>query len=258
MKATLFDSSGKKKSEINLPKIFGNKVRPDLVQKYFEADKLIQPYSPYERAGQEYSASGKIRHRRHRWKSHYGRGIARVPRKTMWRRGTQFYWVGATAPGTRGGRRAHPPKGIGKEKKINKKEIQLAFSSAFSATAIPKFVESRYSSLDKAPHVPAVIDVLPKKTKDMISTVKKIFSDASDLAFKKKTVRPGRGSSRGRKYKSNAGLLVLTGEKEKAKISGLDIKSINDVAIADLYPLGRLVLYTQKAIDELQKQEEKK
>jgi len=258
MKATLFDSSGKKKSEINLPKTFSAKVRTDIVQKYFETNKLVQPYSPYERAGQEYSAAGRIRHRRHRWGSHYGRGISRIPRKTMWRRGTQFYWVGATAPGTRGGRRAHPPKGIGKEKKINKKEMIIAFNSAFSATAIPKFVESRYSRLDKAPHVPAVIESIPSKTKDVISTIKKIFADASELAFKKKTVRPGRGSSRGRKYKSNAGLLVLTGEKEKVKVSGLDIKPINDVTIADLYPLGRLVLYTQKAIEELQKQEEKK
>ena len=127
MKTTLYTIEGKKKGDVEVPKIFSSIIRKDIVAKYFELNKFIHPYSSDPKAGQKYSASGKIRHRRHRWKSHYGRGISRSPRKTLWRRGTQFYWIGATAPGSRGGRQAHPPKGIGKEKKINNEGTQVRY-----------------------------------------------------------------------------------------------------------------------------------
>jgi large subunit ribosomal protein L4e len=181
MKAKLFSSQGESKGEIDLPELFNTKPRFDLVQKFFEADKLTQPYSPDPKAGRQHSASGTISHKRHDWKGHYGRGISRIPRKTMWRRGTQFFWIGAEVSGTRGGRRAHPPKGIGKERKINKKEIQLVINSALAATANPDLITKRYETLDKPPEAPIVIESLPKKTKDLISTLKKIFSISSHL-----------------------------------------------------------------------------
>jgi len=106
MKATLYNSEGTKKSTVDLPKIFETRIREDIVAKYFESDKFIQPYAAKLKAGMRQSASGTISHKRHDWKGHYGRGISRIPRKTMWRRGTQFFWVGANAPGTRGGRKA--------------------------------------------------------------------------------------------------------------------------------------------------------
>ena len=46
-------------------------------------------------------------------------------------------WVGAFAPGTVGGRRAHPPKSEKIwSKKINKKENAKAIRSAISATLL--------------------------------------------------------------------------------------------------------------------------
>lgn len=254
MKTTLYDSNGKQNGSIELPRVFAMRVREDIAKKYFEADKLIQPYSPFIRAGLRQSASGTISHMRHDWKGHYGRGISRIPRKTMSRRGTQFFWVGANIPGTRGGRKAHPPKGIGKEKKMNKKEIQLAINSAIAATANKNLVLKRYSSLSKIEHVPFVISSLPEKTKSLIEAIKNIFGENSGLALGKKTVRAGKGKSRGRKYKSNAGVLIITSTDEKTKFSGRDIKKINEIAISDLWPLGRLTIYTQKALGELGKE----
>ncbi|MBU0761167.1 MAG: 50S ribosomal protein L4 [Nanoarchaeota archaeon] len=251
MKTTLYSSDGKKKSQIELPKIFEIRVRKDIVQKYFEADKFIQPYSSNPRAGLRQSASGTISHKRHDWKGHYGRGISRVPRKTMSRRGTQFIWVGANIPGSRGGRRAHPPKGIGKEKKINKKEIQLAMNSAIAATAQKDFVLKRYFSLEKIENIPFVIESLPKKTKELAQAMKNILGKSFALAFKKKAVRAGKGKLRGRKYKSSAGALLIISEKENVKFSGVEVKTVGDISIADLYPLGRLTIYTHKAIKEL-------
>lgn len=253
MKAQLYDVKGKKKKEVELPAIFNQKVRADIVAKYFESEKLIQPYNPGLESGKRHSASGTISHQRHRWGGHYGKGISRVPRKTMWRRGTQFFWIGAEVASVRGGRRAHPPKGIGKEKKINKKEVKLAYDSAFAATAHLDFVAKRYESLDeKSIKVPVIIENVEKmKTKEAIAMFKEIFGKTFELVMKRKTARAGRGSRRGRKYKMNAGLLLVKANDEKIKMKGVDVKSVDEVMIADLYPLGRLTAYTEKALVEL-------
>jgi len=254
MKATLYNIEGKKKGEIELPKIFDTNIREDIVAKYFEVSKFIQPYASDPEGGKKHSASGTISHKRHDWKGHYGRGISRAPRKTMWRRGTQFYWIGAEVSGTRGGRRAHPPKGVGKEKKINKKEVKIAINSAFAATGNEKYIINRYGSLDKlGVKIPVVIEsnLSSVKTKDMIKMLNDIFGDVSYLVFKNKKVRAGKGKVRGRKYKSNAGLLFMKGKNEKIKIKGVDIKSVYEISISDLYPLGRLTVYTEKALEEM-------
>tara|TARA_Y100000034_G_scaffold63843_2_gene77193 strand:- start:15215 stop:16006 length:792 start_codon:yes stop_codon:yes gene_type:complete len=262
MKSTLYTSEGKKKSSLDLPKLFDIQIRSDLVDKYLQATKflLTQAYSPDPKAGRKHSASGTISHKRHDWKGHYGRGISRIPRKTMWRRGTQFYWVGAEVSSARGGRRVHGPKLIKRLRKINKKEIQLAMNSALASTASQDFVASRYSSLEKAPEIPMVIESLPQKTKSLVLALKSIFPNLDSLIFKNKTVRAGKGKLRGRKYKSSAGLLIITAPEEKTKLSGFDIQSTDSLTIQDLYPLGRLTLYTQKAIDSLEQKpkEEKK
>ena len=251
MKSPLFDFQGKKKSEIELPSVFSTKIREDIVQKYFEVNKLIQPYANYIKAGKRHSASGTISHKRHDWKGHYGRGISRAPRKTMSRRGTQFFWIGAEVSGARGGRRAHPPKGIGKEKKINQKEIKLAMDSAFAATSNKDLIIKRYSSIERIPHSPAVIEFLPEKTKQLKQTLESIYPETKNLIFKNKSVRAGKGSRRGRKYKSNAGILIVKSNDEKQKFKGLDIKSIDEVSISDLYPLGRITLFTKKSLENL-------
>jgi large subunit ribosomal protein L4e len=252
MKAHLYSPTGEKKSEISLPSVFDAKVREDLAAKLFEAQKFeqMQPYSTYEEAGKRHSASGTISHRRHKWKGHYGKGISRAPRKKMWRRGTQFFWIGAEVSQARGGRVAHPPSGLHRYRKINDKEKTIAFSGALASTFHPAIIKKRYSSLSAGAE-PAVIESLPAKTKDLISILNKIFAHAQNLLLKKKSVRSGKGKSRGRKYKSNAGLLVVIGKDEKAKFSGVDVKPLQNVNIADLYPLGRLTLYTKKAIEEL-------
>lgn len=255
MKAQLYSQSGEKKSEIELPEIFSSSIREDLAAKSFEVEKfeLRQPYASYSEAGKRHSASGTISHLRHTWKGHYGKGISRVPRKTMWRRGTQFYWVGAEISGSRGGRISHPPQGVYADRKINKKETKLAFDSAFAATANKLFVLKRYSTLNEneIPSIPLVIESAPAKTKDFLAVLEKIFGKAYSLVVRNKEVRPGKGKKRGRKYKSNAGLLLVTASDEKVKCKNIEVKAVKEINIADLYPLGRLTLYTKKALEEL-------
>lgn len=251
MKASLFDSKGAKKGEIELPKLFETPIREDVISKVYEALKFreMQPYSSYEEAGKRHSASGIIRHGRHRWKSQYGKGISRVPKKTMWRRGVQFYWVGAEVSFTRGGRRAHPPKGLISSRKINKKELKLALAGALASTFNKDFVKMRYPSLKKIPS-PSVVESLPQKTKDLKKLLLSIFE--SIPIFKEKKVRSGKGKMRGRKYKSNAGLLIITGKDEKIKTKEVEVKPFTSLKISDLYPLGRLTLFTKKSLEEIE------
>jgi len=201
-------------------------------------------------AGRKHSAAGTISHKRHDWKGHYGKGISRIPRKTMWRRGTQFYWIGAEISGTRGGRKAHAPELSSKTRKMNKKEMTFALNSAIASTISPSLISKRYASIEKEIS-PSIIESLPKKSKELFTAIKKIFADADSLVIKHKEQRAGRGKNRNRKYKSTRGLLIVTAENEKAKFSGVDIKSVKELRISDLYPLGRLTLYTHKAVEEL-------
>lgn len=260
MKAQLFDLSGNKKSEIALPALFDTPVREDLIFKYFESEHLSQrqPYSTWKEAGKRHSASGRLSHRRHKWKTQYGKGQARIPKKTMWRRGTQFNWVGAEVSNTRGGRVAHPPSGLLIFRKINKKEKTYAIHSALSATFHPELINKRYASITSNNVHSAVIESLPVKTSTLIESLQKIFGEAFNLVLKNKVIRAGKGKSRGRKYKSNAGLLLIKSDKEKSTFKGLEVKSAKEVQISDLYPLGRLTLYTKDALEELSSKKEAK
>jgi len=261
MKAKIYDAAGKEKGLIALPKCFSTTVREDIVMKIFEIKKTEQPYAPSPGAGSSYSASGKINHRRHVWKSQYGRGMSRIPRKRLSRRGTQFNWVGATIPSTRGGRRAHPPKVASRINtlSVNKKELKLGICSALTASVESKWLQKRYNSLrDEKISVPLIVEskFIENKSKDLISGLKKILGEKLiKVAFKKKEIRSGIGKLRGRKYKSNAGMLFVIGENEKLKSTAFEIISTKFLGINDLANggLGRLTIYTEQAIKELGK-----
>ena len=253
MKSNVYDLKNQKNYEINLPSIFSTKIREDIALKYYEADKTFHPYAPSPLAGRKHSASGTISHRRHEWKGHYGKGISRTPRKAMWRRGEQFYWVGAEINMARGGRAVHTPKIFYRERKINEKEMTVAIHSAIASTAKKEFVSKRYSSLNEfSGQIPFVVSNAENmKTKQLIELLKKMLGDKYEIALQKKDVRSGKGKMRSRKYKSSAGLLIVKSKDEKISLSGVDVVSAHELKISDLYPLGRLTLYTEKSLKEL-------
>ena len=259
MKIQILDLEGMKKKEIDADR-FDGKIRKDIIQRAVEAEKKKQPYAPFYLAGKQASASGKIRHSRRKWKTAAGRGISRVPRKIFWRRGAQFYWQAATISSVRGGRRAHPPKILAmlKKKKINKKEKQKAFLGALALTASVEEVRKKYKSLEGKNikvKLPIVVEgkILKLKTKEFFSTLKKILQELEGIAIQKKSIRAGRGKSRGRKYRKTAGLLLVTGKEENKKIKGIEIKKADEVSISDLASNGaRLTVYTEEAVKELE------
>lgn len=260
MKTKILDINGKEKSSIDLPKCFSKKIREDVVAKVLEAKKSEQPYAPNLMAGKQHAAKGKLVHRRHVWRSGYGRGASRVPRKMMSRRGSQFSWEAAEVPFARGGMRAHPPKVLSRINtlKINKKEIKIAFESALSATANAKIIADKYDRLKgiKIENAPFVVDgkITSLKAKELLSSIKKILDEPLfEVALRTKKVRSGKGKARGRKYKSNAGMLLVLGKEESLKTGAFEVKQAHDLSVIDIARggMGRLTIYTEQAIKEI-------
>ncbi|MBT96503.1 MAG: 50S ribosomal protein L4 [Candidatus Pacearchaeota archaeon] len=261
MKAKILDINGKEKEEIDLPRCFSQKIREDIISKVLEAKKTKQPYSPSPVAGKQHSAKGKVIHRRHVWRSGYGRGSSRVPRKIMSSKGSQFNWEAAEVPFAKGGMRAHPPKVLSmiNTKKTNKKELRIALVSAISATANEEKLIKKYERLnERLENLPLIVEskITSLKTKELISSLRKILGkQLFELALPKKKVRAGIGKMRGRKYKKNAGLLLIIGNKEKLKANVFDIANTGKLSVNDLAKggSGRLTLYTEQSIKELGK-----
>ena len=252
--------AGKRK----LPKQFEEPVRKDLIKKAVEAiqSNNRQPYSADPRAGLKHSAT--LSKRRRNYRGCYGHGISRVPRKITSRRGTQFNWIAAIVPGVVGGRRAHPPKADRVlNKKINDKERKKAIRSAIAATINKELVIERGHALpEKFPFLISNDFEKISKTKALIDSLKKLGLDQDLARADKKKVRAGKGKARGRKYKKSKGaLLVVSGKcdllKSASNIPGIDIIEINNINASLLAPgtrPGRLTLFTDAAIEKLDKE----
>lgn len=252
--ANVMSFSGEAK-KIDLPVCFSAEIRPDLIQEVWRIQRTNQPYGAFLLAGKQDVARGKFRHRRHKYKTLYGLGVARGAKKMMSRRGDRFSWRGAFNSGTVGGREAHPPKTVPGRIKINKKIRDIALKSSIAATASAELLEKKYQK-KFAKELPMVIssDILSKKSKEIIGFVEKMIG--SEISCKKK-VRAGKGKSRGRKYKTVSKILLITSSKENAsKINGYGLETVkaNNLSVSVLSPggtPGRMAIWTEKAIEEV-------
>ena len=227
MKATILTIGGEKKGEIELPKLFDEPIREDIIKRAYEAElsSCRQPYGSFPRAGKEVSASGKIHRARHQWKGSYGYGISRVPRKIMTKRGNRFHWVGAFAPGCRGGYAAHPPvAGKNWKRKINSKEKLIALKSII-ASSISKNLENKYNL-----KLPLIIEnkILEiKKTKELKSIFTKICP---------------------------APAILISDKKMRTENFGMENILVSKLSIVDLFPIkDRIMIFTENSIKELEK-----
>jgi|SRR3989338_237927 len=264
MKLTIIGKDQNKKGEKQLPSQFNEEYRPDLIRRAVHALQSLRMhrYGSALLAGMR--SSSRVSKRRRNWRGCYGFGISRVNRKVLSRRGTRMFWVGAFTPQTTGGRRAHPPK-VEKQldKKINIKERRKAIRSAISATIVKSLVQERGHHVPE--NYPFIIssDVETlEKTKDIKDTLSKLgFSEELDRSLVK-SVRAGIGKRRGRRYKKKKGILVVVGDKcpllkSAQNISGIDIveaRSLNVELLAPGAMAGRVTLWTEKAIDALEKE----
>lgn len=244
-------------NEIEIPKVFESDIREDIVKKVSDALFSKQYYTVFPLAGRQ-SSKHKQSHARRKFKTLYGKGISRVPRKALWRRGDQFYWVGVYNPGIRGGRAPHAPKGFRRPRYINKKEKILALKSCLAATASKDILQKNYPSL-KISSFPLIIQsqIIDKKTKEI---EKFLENEKLDIKADKK-VRAGIGKVRGRKYKNTRKIILILSDKEKSKIQrlkGLNVKVTNtsQLNVKELSlngKPGKLAVYTENAIKDLEK-----
>jgi len=259
MKVEILSLKGEKKGSIELPEQFNEGFRPNLIKKAFTAikSKLIQPYGSKPGAGMR--SSSKISRRRHKYKGAYGIGISRVPRKIMSHRGTRFNWVGASAPGTVGGRRAHSPKAEKIiVKNINRKERRKAIRAALSASMMKEVVEKKQKVPKEYPFIIESGIENIKKTSDLQKALTSMGLTEELARTKERTIRAGKGKMRGRKYKTKVGPLIIVSKEcdlEKVKnLRGVDIAKVNELNAMILAPgaeAGRILLFSEDAIKKM-------
>ncbi len=260
-KMNVMNLANAKKAEISLPEQFSEPVRPDLIKKAVLSiqNNSRQAYGATLLAGKKVSAS--ISKRRRDYKACYGHGIARTPRKIMSKRGMRMNWVGAFAPNTVGGRRAHPPK-PGKDWtwKLNKKERRKAIRSAISATIIKDIVAKRGHRLPlNFPFfVESGIESIAK-TKEAVGALDKLGFGEELVRIDDARIRAGRGKMRGRKYRIKKGPLVVVSQKCKlmdalGNVRGIDVVAVDRLNAELLAPgcdHGRLTIFTDAAVKRL-------
>ncbi|HLC57090.1 MAG TPA: 50S ribosomal protein L4 [Candidatus Nanoarchaeia archaeon] len=260
----VYTIEGREHGNIDTPIQFKEPYHPNLIKRAVLAAQLSsrQPYSAFKGAGKR--ASVKISKRRRDYRTSYGHGMSRTPRKVIWHRGRQFGWIGAFSPNTTKGRRAHPPKSEKVlEVKINKKENNKAIRSALSATLTSSIVASRNHIL------PANFPVCVESKFEAVSKTKQALAILKALGFEqeltkssRKIIRPGKGKTRGRKYRKKSGPLIIVSStcslsKAAKNIPGIDIAvidSLNPELLAPGTHPGRLTLYTDKAVARLSKE----
>jgi len=165
-------------------------------------------------------------------------------------------------PGTVGGRRAHPPKA---EKiwtlKINVKEKRKAIRSALAACLVKELVEKRGHRVPKEYPFIVQSDIEQiAKTKDLIQSLKKLGFEKELERTQVSNRKTGVAKLRGRGKVEKKGLLIVTSVKESpilksaSSVPGVEAVFVNELNAELLAPgshLGRITLFTDKAIDLL-------
>ena len=249
MKVNVYSIQGEVKEEIELPAIFSEEYRPDLIKRAVLSAQSarIQPWGNDPMAGKRTSAES--------WGS--GRGAAMVPRIKSGARA-------AFVPQAKGGRKAHPVRAEkNHHEKVNNKERRFAIRSAVAATTNEELVAGRGHKIENLEQVPIIVE-------DEISSVKttkqtrEIFQslgvyDDIIRAKEGQRIRAGRGKTRGRKYKKVKGPLLVVGEDDGISLgarnhAGVDVVVVDNLNAELLAPgthPGRLTIYTKSAVEKL-------
>ncbi len=254
MKAEVYKTDGSVSGEVELPKIFNEVYREDLVRRAIlaEQSRRFQPQGHFLMAGLNTTAVyvgayGVYRTGRHM-------GIAIRPRQKL--AGGAMGDV-RRIPSSTKGRRAHPHK-IEKilVENINAREYRKAIASAISGSANVKLVSSKH--IIKRESLPIVVDdSLEKvaKTKELIAVLKKlgVWEDLEKSKDSKKI--GGKRYAQRRRYRKGA--LIVANDASKISlagrnIAGLDVCGVKELSAEALAPgaIPRLSIWTASALKE--------
>lgn len=242
----VFSIDGKKKGETQMPQVFEEIIRPDLILRAVNAENSLslQPQGHYPLAGMDttaryYGSMNSYRSGRHM-------GIAIRPREKL---ASGQQGKVKRIPSAVKGKRAHPHVvEMIQIERINKKEYRKAIASAISAsvakdTGKPIVVANEIESI--------------KKTKAII----KLMGDlnlSTILENVNKSQRKGlRRSASVRRY-TKVILLVVSKEtpaiKAARNIAGVDACSVDNLSANALAPggrVGRSVVWSEGALSKL-------
>lgn len=232
MEAKVIDLGGKPTKQLELPEVFSEPYRPDLIKKAVvvsQANKR-QPYGTSPRSGLKTTAESRGA----------GRGVAMVPRIKNGRRA-------AKVPQAVGGRKAHPPKPEKKwSKKINKKEARKAIRSAIAATSDKNKVRKRGHIFDL--DLPIVVENSLENLRETRAV--RDFLERVGLWDDVMMVKEGR--------RRKSILFVISDDKPLIKaasnLSGVNVSDVKDLGAEKLAPgthAGRLTVWTETSINEL-------
>jgi large subunit ribosomal protein L4e len=249
MKIKVYSLEGEAIDEMELPEIFNEEFRPDVIKRAVLSAQTarVQPWGPDPMAGKRTSAQSYGA----------GRGVAMVPRI---KNGSRAAFV----PQAVGGRRAHPPRPQKNyHERINRKERRLAIRSAVAATARKDLVEARGHRIENVPQLPLVVDdelSMIKRTADTREVFRKLgIMDDIVRAKEGKKIRAGKGKMRGRKYRTPRGPLIVVGDdrgitRGARNHPGVDVVRVENLNAELLAPgthPGRLTVFTRSAIEKL-------
>lgn len=257
---------------VTLPEPFSSEIREDIVRSAVHASRANrrQSYGHREHDGKKAPQPG-MKHSVEWWGK--GRGVSRIMRKTGQR-------TGAQNPHTRGGRRAHGPK-VDKDwsQKINSRQRRAARDSAIAASCDSDTVSSRGHRFEEGLRFPIIIDdyvesrsdsdekyeienlPLQNSTRKFVAMMEGLGLSADlERSRKGRTIRAGKGTMRGRKYRTPKSVLLVVAQKgglDRAarNIPGVDVVTTKDLCAEDLAPggdLGRLTVWTKSAIEALE------
>lgn len=249
----LYSLDGDIVKTIELPPVFQSDIRTDLIRRAVTAAQANrrQPYGPAFRSGMRHSV---------RW-SGKGHGVSRVPRI----RGTM---IGAQAPGTVGGRRAHPPRPDAVlSKKINDRERRMARNAALAAVTDASFVLARGHRFKEELSLPVVVEdgleaLEPEEgaTREGVNVLRRlgVLSDV-ERSKEGRHIRAGRGKMRGRRYRQPLSLLVVVKEPTRVRrllgnLPGVEVVSPSALNAERLAPggdPGRLTVFSEGALEVL-------
>lgn len=247
MKANIIDISGNANGQVDLPPVFDEEYRPDLIKRAVLAAQAnrLQPYGPHFYAGMNTSAQS--------WGP--GHGVSRVPRLKNGRKA-------AGIPMAVGGRRSHPPRpDADRTEKINIKERRKAIRSAIAATASTELVSARGHKFSR--ELPLVaenaIESLDKTADVMKFLVAAGLWDDVERAKLGRNIRAGKGKMRGRKYKNRKSLLIVAASdqglgKAARNLPGVDfitVEKLNAELLAPGTQAGRLTIWTESSLQKL-------
>lgn len=254
---SLYSQEGSSTGKIELPKIFTEEVREDLIRRAVlsEESEKLQPKGVFPRAGLQTTA--RYVGRKEAYHSLKNRGGAKLPRE-LYPKGR----IGRVrvVPWAVKGRRAHPPK-VEKVlvERINKREKKKALISAIAATANKEIVGKKHI-LPKS-DIPIILDdscSSLSKTKDVLKLFEKLelTKDIERAATKRK-----RNNGRKGGVKSPKSILLISDKDSKLlkaarNLPGVTVATLDSLKVSDIAPggvPGRLTVWTKSAVENLSK-----